>query len=86
MWQLFISYVPESIWLFYRGPGFLSVIWFGSPPTGDIQEEQEREATSLGGGGEKGGGGAKSYDGDKAWSSINHSTLSCMYYAPGTNP
>jgi hypothetical protein len=46
----------------YRGPGFLDVVCF------------ESSATFLMGS-EKGwgrGGVAKSYDGEKAWSSINH--------------
>ncbi len=41
---------------------------------GDTQEDWERETTCWR---ERGGcGGAKSYDGEKAWSSINHSILS----------
>ncbi len=44
--------------------------------TGDTQDDWETETTcrrEIGGGG---GGGAKSYDVEKAWSSINHSLLS----------
>ncbi len=72
----------------YRGPSFLVVVWFGSSPnpyplplpsvssTCDTQEDWERETTcwqeTRGGD----GGGAKLCDGEKAWSSINHSLLS----------
>ncbi len=46
-----------------------------SKPTGDIQEDRERETTCWRERGEGAWGGAKSYDGEKAWSSINHSIL-----------
>jgi hypothetical protein len=38
--------------------------------------EQERQLAH----GREGGGGAKSYDGKKAWSSINYSILSAISY------
>jgi hypothetical protein len=37
------------------------------------------ELTGGGGGGERVGDGAKSYDGEKSWSSINHSILSTIW-------
>ncbi len=43
----------------YRGPGFLSVISFGSTPTSFPLSRQTEE-------GEKGGGGVKSYHGEKS--------------------
>ncbi len=64
--------------------GFLSVVWFSSYPplpsptlpsegsTGDTQEDWERKTCRE----ERSGEGALSYDGDKAWSSLNHSILS----------
>ncbi len=68
------------------------MIWLLPPPlppsplqsvssTGDTQEERERETTcwtGRGGGGE--GDGAKSYDGEKTWSSIIHKILSIKTY------
>jgi hypothetical protein len=72
----------REYWMICRGPGFLAVVWFGSSPTspfllpsvistGGAQKEWERETTAGVKGG-RGGGGAKSYDDEKAWSSINH--------------
>jgi hypothetical protein len=47
--------------------------------TGDKQEDRERETSCWREGGEGWGGrGAESYDRKKAWSSINHSILSCV--------
>jgi hypothetical protein len=73
--------------MIYGGPGFLSVVGFSSSPSpsfplpsascllfsvllcvADLAYWRERE-----GGGDV---GAKPYDGEKAWSFINHSTLS----------
>jgi hypothetical protein len=45
-------------------------------PTGDRQEDLERETIADTGEEVGGGGGAKSYDGEKAWSSVNYSILS----------
>ncbi len=62
-------------WMIYRGPGFLEL----SPPpppvssTGDTQEDWERNTCWRE---RERGAGAKSYDDQKAWSSINHSILS----------
>jgi hypothetical protein len=65
----------------YRGPGFLSIVRFGpslTPPLfrqyckldGDTQKDRERDTTCLR---EKGygGEGAKSYDGEKAYNTLN---------------
>ncbi len=66
--------------MFDRGPGFLGVGWFGSNPpltllsvssTGYVQANWERGGIEGAGG----GGGAKSYNSEKAWSSINQSIL-----------
>ncbi len=63
-------------WMIYRWPGFLAVVWFGfsttSPPLplpGETTCWRERR-----GGWEK--IPLQSYNGEKAWSSINHSILS----------
>jgi hypothetical protein len=66
--------------MIYRGPGFLAVVRLGScppPPTASSthrKTEKERQLADGGGGGDW--GGAKSYDGEKAWSSINNSIIS----------
>jgi hypothetical protein len=57
----------REYWMYYRGPGFLAVVWFGPPPlslssvntTGDTQEEGERETTDGRGG--RGGGKEPNY-------------------------
>ncbi len=67
------SIVTREYWLIYRGLGF-HLLLLAPPPlpsvssTGDTQEEWEWEGGR--------GRGVKSYDGKKAWSSINHSILS----------
>jgi hypothetical protein len=84
----FLSWgVGREYWMIYRVLGFLVVIWFGSSPplprssascpflsvflsVAGRAHWRER--------GDGGGGGAKSYDGEKAWSSINHSILSAL--------
>ncbi len=82
----------KRYWMIYRGPYFLAVVymkWLLSHPpppvplessTGDTQEDWERETTCWRERGDEGGGGAKSYDGEKVWSSINHSILSGVQY------
>jgi hypothetical protein len=69
-------------WIIYRGAGFLTVIWLGFFPPPSLPSVCSKEGrlrkrdillTGQGGGC---GGGAKSYDGEKAWSSTNHSGLS----------
>ncbi len=77
----------REYWMVNRGSCFLAVVWFCSFPSnpslpsvsssGDSQKVWERETTFLGEG--VGGGGAKSYDGEKVWSSINHSLLSVLW-------
>jgi hypothetical protein len=42
--------------------------------SGDTQEDRKKQLVDGRGGG-GGEGGAKTYDGEKAWSSINHSIL-----------
>jgi hypothetical protein len=69
--------------MIYRGLGFLPVVSCGSSPTPSplpvikldrrhIGRLRKRDNLLTGDGG-GGGGKAKSYDGKKAWSSINHS-------------
>ncbi len=66
--------------MIFRGPGFLVVVWFGSSPSpvrkldrgDDTQEYCSRETTCW----RERGRGAKSYGGEKARSSINHSIYS----------
>ncbi len=86
----------REYWKIYRGPGFLSLVWFGSYPTpfltlpsvrwtGNTQEYRERETTRWRKrGGEGGARGAKSYDGKKTSSSINHLILSARMFAKCT--
>jgi hypothetical protein len=77
----FMVRVRESF-VNYRGPGFLAVVWFVSLPppfsrqkvgpwTLDIGRLRKRDNLLTGE-----GEGAKSCDGEKAWSSINHSIIS----------
>jgi hypothetical protein len=70
----------------YRGSGFLAVVCCGSTPTlpsllpesstGETQEDWERVAICWREMGEGDGRGAATYEGKKAWPSINHSILS----------
>ncbi len=62
--------VIREYWIIYRWPGLLAVQWFGSYPT-----PSPTSPASKGGGGEV-RGGAKSYNRERAWSSINLSKLS----------
>ncbi len=74
---------PREYWMIYRGQPFSPSYDLAPPPsppplvssTGDTQEDRERETTCWR---ERGGGGgrAKSYGGEKAWSSIYYSILS----------
>ncbi len=83
--------------MIYRGPGFLAVVRCGSSPAlsplpsfcnlslflslpARCQSSFLTEEVGDWGGG--GGRGAKSYDGEKAWSSINHSILSGLNSSP----
>ncbi len=91
------SYVfieTREYWMIYGGPGFIAVAWIGSSPTpslpylpsvsstSDTQEDWERDGRERGEGVR--GRGANSYDGEKAWSSIQHSTLSDWDYIQKT--
>jgi hypothetical protein len=71
--------------MIYSEQGYIAVVLFGSfppppppPPsvssTCDKQKERPVRQLLTGEVGE-GGGGANSYDGEKAWASINHSIL-----------
>ncbi len=71
--------------------GFLSVVSFGSSPTPSPFSVSKlslflnlpvcRRSSLL-----TGGGGTISYDGEKAWSSINHSILSVPSYQSSMHP
>jgi hypothetical protein len=70
--------------MIYGGPGFLCVILIWFLPLSCLQVASFSQSScfspvKLSYGGEEGGEGverAKSYDREKAWSSINHSILS----------
>ncbi len=78
------DWFSKEYWMIYRGPGFLSVVWFGSsphplnpPPTSPVSKldwrhtgrlKKERQLADGWGG----GWGAESYHSKKAWSSLNH--------------
>jgi hypothetical protein len=66
---------PREDWIIYRGPGFLSVVLFGSKPTPSpvsklplfflcLPVGRRRPSLILG---ERGGPGAEFYDRKKAW-------------------
>ncbi len=86
VYTLYSTLPPRKYWMLYRGPGCLSVVWFGSsppPPPSPVSNLSLlhclpvcRRSTLPTGEGGGGGGGAKSYDGETAWSSIYHSILS----------
>jgi hypothetical protein len=80
--------------MIYRGPGFLAFVWFGFPQPLPLPAASclsfsvflciARRAYWQENG-EGGSGGAKSYDGEKAWPSLNHlilSALSCGQLLP----
>jgi hypothetical protein len=68
----------KEYWIIYREPGFLAVVLFDSfPPPSPVSKLDRRHTgrllkrdNFLTGEGEGVGEGAKSYDGEKAWSSI----------------
>ncbi len=67
--------------MIYRRPGFLVVLWFGSPPPSHLPSTSSLSfSVFLWVPGRaywrEWQGGAKSYDGEKALPSINHSILS----------
>jgi hypothetical protein len=63
--------------MIYRGPGFLAVVRFGSYPSPSPHLLfMQSSCVFTGGIGGRSGGGLKSYDGEKAWSSMNHLILS----------
>jgi hypothetical protein len=65
--------------MIYKRPGFLAVAWFVSSPTPlSLSKFCLSLSAFLRVAGQaywREGGGAKSYDGEKAWSFINHSKL-----------
>ncbi len=77
---------PREYWIFYRGPGFSTDVWFGSTPAPlplcrqlHVSLSQSSCVSPIELTGEVGGGGgrgAESYDHKKAWPSINQSILS----------
>ncbi len=76
---------PREYCMIYRGPGFLTGVWFGSSDTLSRQQVVLslflslpvcRRLSLLTGEGGWGGRGAKSYGDEKAWSAINNSILS----------
>jgi hypothetical protein len=79
------TFVVREYWMTYRGPSFFVVEWFGSPPVSKLSlflslpACRRSSLSSLlaywGGEGEGGGVRTKSYDREKAWSSINRSIL-----------
>ncbi len=78
---------PREYWMIYRGPGFLAAVWFGFPPSPFCGQQvvslSQSFCVSLNDGRRGGcGRGAKSYDGEKAWPSINQSILSVSPLSP----
>ncbi len=62
--------------MIYRGPGFSAFVWLGSSSVSKLNRRHIGGDKMLTGDGEGGGEwGAKSYYGEKDWSSINHSIL-----------
>ncbi len=77
---------PQRVyWVIYGEPGFLALVWFGSShaPSSlspvsnlDRQHIRLRKTDNL-----LTGGGDKLYNGEKAWSSINHSNSLAFHNA-----
>ncbi len=95
----------REYWMTYRGPGFLAVVRFGSSPTSSVSLPiaiclsvflcfVDRAYWQERGGGD--GEGAKSYGGEKAWSSKSFRQYSLVpiyiesnretYFAAGRQP
>ncbi len=70
----------KEYWMIYRGPGFLAVLFGSSPPPRPSLLSRSYISfavfPSVASRDTDGRGGAISYDGEKAWFSINHSILS----------
>jgi hypothetical protein len=84
------NYVAREYWMVYRRPGLKAVVWFGSSPIPPLLPSASclsfwvflcLSPSSLLTGEVGGGAGAKSYDGEKAWSSLNHSIQYSLYVA-----
>ncbi len=80
----------SEYWMIYRRPGFLAIVWFGSSPIPfplSRQQVVSLSHTSCASSvhrafwREGGGGVVKSYDKEKAWSSINYSILPGVQHA-----
>jgi hypothetical protein len=79
-----ISFITsiQRVWMIQIGPGFLAVIWFGPSPLSNQQVFHLYQTSCVSpvelsdGRGWAVGGEAKSYDGEKTWSSIHHLILS----------
>ena len=71
--------------MIYKGPGILAVLWSGSCPTPSPLSGRKLDRRHIGRlrkrdnlpteGGREERGGAESYDGENAWSSVNHSII-----------
>jgi hypothetical protein len=77
----FLGLQPESNEGFIEDQAFSRSYDLARPPPSSADSKLDRRHTTIcrreTGEGE---GGAKSYDGEKAWSSINHSLLSCLHH------
>ncbi len=87
--QTFFTASARGYWMIYRGPGFIAVVRFCSSLTLVFSYPASKLSFFLSLAvchwsltaywrywRERGGVGAKSYDGEKAWSSLHHSILS----------
>ncbi len=83
--------LPREYGIIYRGPGFLAAVWFCSfPPPPPLlpsvcpapqtRRLRKRDNLLTGEGGD-GGLGAKSYDGEKAWTSLIIQYSLCLPFA-----
>ncbi len=68
---LWIHLYSREYWVIYRGPGFLALALFGSFPTPSPSAVSKIVYLSQ-------SSWDWGYDGEKAWSSINHSILSTV--------
>ncbi len=90
--DLYIALVWWKYGLFYRGPGFLAVVWFGSSPTplphtfpsvsstGDTHKREKERQVADG----RGRARSRIIRPQEAWSSICHSILSVLMFIGGS--
>jgi hypothetical protein len=79
LWLLYKIYIAKSIEWFYRGPGFLAVVWLDCKLSLVLSLPVCHRSSLLTGDRRRVGGlGAKSYECEKTWPSINHSILSAV--------